>query len=83
MTAEKAYAAVMAYCADKCDIDCLECSDCIEMTVREALEKQIPRKPYNLNTLADLSIGTCPSCGDGVNSEYPFCGKCGQALKWE
>lgn len=49
-----------------------------------ALDKQIPMKPYNRCKLGEKTvIGTCPACGDGGNSEYPYCGKCGQALDWE
>lgn len=49
----------------------------------DALERRTPKKPYNLNTLGDLSFGTCPSCGVSRNSGYPYCGNCGQALDWE
>ena len=49
-----------------------------------ALDKQIPMKPYNRCKLGRKTvIGTCPTCGIGENSEYPYCGKCGQALDWE
>lgn len=48
-----------------------------------ALDKQIPKKPYNRVKLGEKTvIGTCPTCGDGGNSEYPYCGRCGQALDW-
>ena len=47
------------------------------------LNKQIPKKPYIRIKLGEkMVIGTCPTCGDGGNSEYPYCGKCGQALDW-
>ena len=49
-----------------------------------ALDKQIPTKPYNRCKLGEkMLIGTCPTCGDGGNSKYPYCSKCGQALDWE
>lgn len=50
-----------------------------------ALDKQIPIKPTNLRGFGKYStvIGTCPTCGGGNNSEYPYCGDCGQALDWE
>ena len=50
-----------------------------------ALDKQIPKKPTNLRGFGKYStvIGTCPTCGGGNNSEYPYCGFCGQALNWE
>lgn len=50
-----------------------------------AINKQIPKKPTNLRGFGKYStvIGTCPTCGGGNNSEYPYCGFCGQALNWE
>ena len=50
-----------------------------------ALDKQIPKKPKHLRGFGEHStvIGTCPTCGCGNNSEYPYCGECGQALDWE
>ena len=49
-----------------------------------ACEKQIPKKPTNLRGFGKYSttIGLCPTCGGGNNSEYPYCGDCGQALDW-
>lgn len=49
-----------------------------------AINKQIPKKPTNLRGFGKYStvIGTCPICGGGNNSEYPYCGDCGQALDW-
>lgn len=50
-----------------------------------ALDKQIPKKPEHVRGFGKYSavIGTCPTCGGGNNSEYPYCGECGQALDWE
>lgn len=50
-----------------------------------AINKQIPKKPTNLRGFGKYStvIGTCPICGGGNNSKYPYCGGCGQALDWE
>lgn len=51
---------------------------------KKALDKQIPKKPYDRVKLGEKTIiGTCPECGGGNNSEYPYCGVCGQALDWE
>lgn len=48
-----------------------------------AVMAKIPTKPYNRCKLGEKTvIGTCPNCGDGCNSEYPYCSKCGQALDW-
>ena len=44
----------------------------------EALEKQIPKKPY-----WEIYDGWhCKSCGLGVFSDEYFCPVCGQALDW-
>ena len=44
----------------------------------KALEKQIPKKPINLN---------CPNCGfDRIDNSwwvFTYCPKCGQLLDWE
>lgn len=50
-----------------------------------ACGKQIPKKPKHVRGFGKHStaIGTCPICGGGNNSEYPYCGECGQALDWE
>jgi predicted RNA-binding Zn-ribbon protein involved in translation (DUF1610 family) len=57
--------------------------------LKEAREKQIPKKPTEVN---EIIYGTfyrmdfmCPSCGT-ANIENPYkpkyCKHCGQALKW-
>lgn len=50
-----------------------------------ALDKQIPKKPViqMKSGKYGIVIGLCPTCGAGNNSEYPYCGECGQALEWE
>ena len=51
----------------------------------EALQKQIAKKPEDERCLIKdrENIGLCPSCGEGVNSNYPYCGHCGQRIKWD
>ena len=45
----------------------------------EALEKQIPKKPY-----WEIYDGWhCKSCGLSVFSDDSFCPLCGQAIEWE
>lgn len=45
-------------------------------TALEAIEKQIPKKPY-----AETEFyGACPSCGRTIDTE--FCQYCGQAIAW-
>ena len=55
-----------------------------DIAVLHALDKQIPKKPKHVRGFGKHStaIGTCPICGGGNNSEYPYCGECGQALDW-
>ena len=44
----------------------------------EALEKQIPKKPY-----WEYGVCHCKSCGIDVLSDEYFCPLCGQAIDWE
>lgn len=49
--------------------------------VKEALEKQIPKKPdsgYDIFYSEDAKL--CPVCGDPNPNTY--CGTCGQRLDW-
>ena len=51
----------------------------------EALDKQIPRKPKGMRLLKDcmdLYLGYCPSCEEGLNSEFKYCCSCGQKIDW-
>lgn len=50
----------------------------------EALEKQISKKPKDIRYfgMAGHHIGLCPVCNDGANSEFQYCGDCGQKLDW-
>ena len=51
--------------------------------LKEAKEKQIPKKPESKQRFADLWLGVCPSCtANGVNSGMDYCDKCGQAIDW-
>lgn len=49
------------------------------------LNMQTPIKPVSQMKFGKYGtvIGLCPTCGAGNNSEYPYCGECGQALEWE
>ena len=56
--------------------------------LKEAREKQIPKKP----TVGDfMNFYHCPNCGEHFdcdeeyyleNGEWHYCGKCGQKLDW-
>lgn len=69
----------------ECGSDCFEDGKCVWMTIKEALEKQIRKKPKHehLNFY-------CPSCGKWLlwddaepNENDLFCPKCSQAIDWE
>ena len=51
----------------------------------ELLKDQKPRKVKDIRYVADLFIGQCPSCGEGLNNEVNpnFCGFCGDRIKWD
>lgn len=54
------------------------------LVCKEALEKQVAKKPTNIKYFTyDEKIGYCPSCECGTNSQIMFCDKCGQKLDWE
>ena len=50
----------------------------------EALEKQIPKKPEEIRyfKICNYYAGLCPVCSGGTNSEFQYCGDCGQKLDW-
>lgn len=52
-----------------------------------ALEKQISKKATDIRYFGRFGrvgyyIGLCPCCKSGNNSEYQYCGVCGQAIDW-
>ena len=74
---------------------CLECNnDSIPttqedlQTIKEALKKQIPKKPdiigdgYDDNGNLIYDTWICPCCEKQYELDYKFCPKCGQALDW-
>lgn len=50
----------------------------------EALSKQTPRKPLDIERCYDGDYGFCPNCKKVVNDyqEFQRCHKCGQKLDW-
>lgn len=69
-----------------------ECELTIGMTLKEAVEKQIPKKveieviddidPHDLKPY-QFKIPKCSVCGEGIGLRmYKFCPYCGQALDW-
>lgn len=54
-------------------------------TIKKALEKQIPKKPYDVDT--DYMTFDCPEClsklyADNDVRDISYCCVCGQALDW-
>lgn len=64
-----------------------ECELTIGMTLKEAVEKQISKKPVKTRipktswTKAGIKY-MCPCCRKYIHSETDFCPNCGQALDW-
>jgi ribosomal protein S27AE len=59
-----------------------------KLLMRDALALLKGQEPKLVHVTADIShrkIGECPTCGKLINSgDYPnYCGRCGQAVKWE
>lgn len=54
------------------------------IAIIEALEKQIPKKPKEIRyfRICNYYAGLCPICNGGANSEFQYCGDCGQRLDW-
>lgn len=46
-----------------------------------AIEKQIAKIPLDQRG-RNPQRGVCPVCRDGSNSEFSYCGNCGQRLYW-
>lgn len=57
----------------------------LALAVMRMLEAQEPRLVHVTADINHRKIGECPNCGKGINSgDYPnYCGRCGQAVKWE
>ena len=47
---------------------------------KEALEKQIPKKPLFID--GDYDLPLCSECKNVVEDNEPYCSVCGQALDW-
>lgn len=72
-----------------CEHDCYEGYKCWWLTVKEALEKQVPKMVKNKGYLGRINAeniyyGECPACGKAVGSASckKWCDQCGQSLKW-
>ena len=61
---------------------------CIDHLMADAIALLKAQEPKLVHVTADINhrkIGECPTCGKSINSgDYPnYCGRCGQAVKWE
>ena len=66
-----------------------ECELTIGMTLKAAVEKQIPKKgtiKYLSSYTDDPPVLLCPNCQEHIPTEgcnfYKYCYKCGQSLDW-
>lgn len=53
----------------------------------EALEKQLPKKPIEVNDtytpkIGEFRVGTCPNCLVEVSDRFNVCLDCGQKIDW-
>lgn len=53
----------------------------------EALEKQLPKKPIEVNDaytpkIGEFRVGTCPNCLVKVSDRFNVCLDCGQKIDW-
>lgn len=62
-----------------------ECELTIGMTLKEAVEKQIPKKPLKSDRESRYCevVFKCPICGyESMSRVIDYCSHCGQRLKW-
>lgn len=53
----------------------------------EALEKQLPKKPIEINDaytpkIGEFRVAKCPNCGHEASDRFDVCFECGQKLDW-
>ncbi len=53
----------------------------------EALEKQLPKKPIEINDaytpkIGEFRVAKCPNCGKEVSDRFDVCLECRQNLDW-
>lgn len=56
-------------------------------TAIEALEKQLAKKPIEINDaytpkIGEFRVAKCPNCGHEVSDRFDICLECGQKLDW-
>lgn len=68
------------------ELDAKEVGETIDAAI-SALEKQIPKKPINLDTEHRNLLRRCPSCNACIvqnlsELKIDYCIRCGQAIDW-
>lgn len=92
MTEKEAIKTLQELSLERCEtfrFDCGNCDKCgvtiaYDMAIK-ALEKQIPKKPYDVDT--ERKTFDCPAClsklyADEDVRDCTYCCVCGQALDW-
>ena len=51
-------------------------------TAVSALDKQIAKKPDDVDIIGGAKVGLCSKCRGGTVDSDNFCSKCGQAIDW-
>ena len=71
-----------------------ECELTIGMTLKEAVERQVAKKPTahkvgveairigNVNWKSGTTVYKCPCCNQFISKLYDYCYKCGQKIDW-
>ena len=71
-----------------------ECELTIGMTLKEAVERQVAKKPTahkvgveaikigNANWKSGTTVYKCPCCNEFISRIYDHCYKCGQKIDW-
>ena len=55
-----------------------------KMTIEEAIEKQIPKRPavLKIDELSGFKYGDC-IYGEHINDDENYCSNCGQRIDWD
>lgn len=55
-----------------------------KMTIEEAIEKQIPKRPavLKIDELSGFKYGDC-ICGEHINDDENYYSNCGQRIDWD
>lgn len=87
---KQTYEDMISYCKHfepKNDCERYEEKIAICKTAIEALEKQLAKKPIEINDaytpkIGEFRVAKCPNCGKEVSDRFDVCLECGQKLDW-